>query len=411
MERALIAAILVIGATFVGLTLLIVANKAWRETRERQMRRRREVLEPLVLAHAHEAQGTLKKALAEKLHESDLEVVERILLDHVQRIRGVEHERLARALEELGFVDRQLRTLKSRRWWKRADASEKLGLSGARRAVPDLSKTLRDPVPEVRMRAAKALGLLGGTASIRELIRALDEPSRWSSIRIGDILTDLGREMVDELVAAFDKLSAGGKLAALDILARVRPLEIRPWLAERLSDPSPDVRARACHALGAIGDPDATSDLVGALSDSAWPVRAMAAKGLGKLRSADSVPPLCEMLRDEQWWVRSNAATALRDLGDKGLEALEWMLLDHDPYARQQAIQMLEQAGVVDEQAEALAATGASEREAARTFLKKLIAAGPTGRLRSLRREHPNQEVRRTLVSLMPTPQADEAQI
>ena len=408
MEQILIFAILIIGTIFIVLTLLIVLSKASRESRERQILRRRGVLESKVLAYAHQPQGSLKAAFGEPLRKSDREVLERIILDHVQRIRGVEYERLARALEDLGFVERQLQALTSRRWWRRADAAEKLGLAGAKRAVEELARVLRDPVPEVRMRAAKALGLLGGTTSIRELIRALDEPSRWSSIRIGDILTDLGREMVDELVAAFPRLSDGGKLAALDILGRVRPLEIRPWLAERLKDPAADVRARASHALGAIGDPSATSDLVGVLADGAWPVRAMAAKALGRLHSAESVPPLCEMLRDHEWWVRSNAASALRDLGVKGLEALERMLLDQDRYARHQAVLMLEQAGVVDQQAERLASAGTAEREAARSFFKRLIAAGPTDRLRSLRREHPSEEVRLSLASLMPPPVPDE---
>ena len=79
--------------------------------------------------------------------------------------------------------------------------------------------------------------------------------------------------VVDELTSYFDSLTLAGKLAALDILGRIRPLHTVPWLEQRLDDAEPDVRARACHALGCIGDPRTAPLLVRALEDEAWPGR------------------------------------------------------------------------------------------------------------------------------------------
>ena len=79
------------------------------------------------------------------------------------------------------------------------------------------------------------------------------------------------KQVVEELTATFPSLVLPGKLAVLDILGRVRPLHAAPWLVERLDDPETDVRARACHALGCIGDPNRAYELTRALDDPDWP--------------------------------------------------------------------------------------------------------------------------------------------
>jgi HEAT repeat protein len=395
-------AILGIGAVFLGLTVLIVFNKARREAAETRERARRRVLEPEVLAYAHGEAGSLARWLGAAVIRRDRRVLESILLDHAQLVRGIERERLAGALEELGFVEQHLATLGSRQWWHRAEAAEKLGLSGARKAVRPLAALLDDPVPEVRMRAAKALGRLGGAASVRQLIRTLGRPSRWSTIRIADVLARMGGEVVDELIEAFPSMTVSSKLAALEVLARIRPLGATAWLVERLVEPHRDVRARACHALGCVGDPAAAPELIEALEDRQWPVRAMAAKALGRMRYADATPALCSALRDERWWVRANAADALKAMGPRGSQALEAMLEDSDRYARHQVALKLEELGVVDERAEELSRQQGPDRAAAESLVQRLVAAGRTGRLRALAVGHPDDRVRRALHELLP---------
>ena len=346
MKDALVITVVAIASLFLGLTLAIVLGKARREIRDGSRRARRRSLEPRVLRYAHGADVSIFSALGGVIAKRDRVVVEMILLDHASRVRGIEHARLCRALDELGYVDRLLARLKSSSWWRRAEAAENLGLAGAKRATAALAATLTDEVPEVRLRAAKALGLVGGRAAVLPLVNALTEPNRWSTIRIADVLTGMGSEVVTELMEAFPKLSAHARLAALDILGRIHALDAVPWLLLRLEDPESDVRARAAHALGAIGVVDAAPALRGALDDPEWPVRAMAAKALGRIRDTEAAPALCAALRDREWWVRANAAEALRRSGRRGLEALERMLDDEDPYARDQARLMLDLASV-----------------------------------------------------------------
>jgi HEAT repeat protein len=399
MQAVLLVAVLVIGFVFLGLTVIIVAAKAWREGRERWRAGRRRELEPRTLRWAHGDEGSLVSSLG-GVPARDRGVIEQVLLEHAQRVKGIERERLARALEELGYVERYRERLRSPRWWTRATAAERLGIAMAARASRDLARALEDPVPEVRIRAATALGEVGGEAAVRPLILALNEPSRWSTIRIADILTGMGRRVLDELVGLFPRLSTRGKLAAIDVLGRIHSLEVAGWLQLRLRDEHRDVRARACHALGAIGDTAAGPALVRALHDPEWPVRAMAAKALGRMRYAAAVPSLAPALRDREWWVRANAAEALRRMGEPGIEALESLLEDPDVFARHQAVLMLQESGVLDRRIEALAGPDGEERRAAESLVAKLTAAGQVGRLREIEATHPDPAVRHALEAL-----------
>jgi HEAT repeat protein len=408
MQNVLVVTILVIASVFLALTLLIVTAKAWREVRDNWRRGRRRVLEPLVLKFAHGAETSVLSALGGGLARRDRVVVETILLDHVQRVRGIERERLCRALDELGYVDAYLAALKSPRWWTRAEAAENLGLSGAKRATSKLVAALDDEVSEVRLRAAKGLGLVGGKAAVLPLLKALAEPNRWSTIRIADILSDMGREVVHELMDAFPKLNRHAKLAALDILGRIHSLDAVPWLLERLGDTEANVRARAAHALGAIGVVDAGAPLRRAMTDPEWPVRAMAAKALGRIHDAEAIPPLCTALRDREWWVRANAAEALKLTGPMGIEALEGMLADEDLYAKHQACLMLDECGILERRVAQLASGGAV-KEAAEVVVTRFIQAGQTGRLRELAASHSDAAVRGALARLLPPLPAEEA--
>ena len=402
MQQILVWIIFPISGVFLTLTVLIVANKAWRETQAAKRARRRRELEPKILTWAHGDEKTVRRALDGHPSSSDRAVIEQILLDHIQRVRGIERERMSRAMEQLGFVDTYLEGLESRRWWRRAKSAEKLGLAASKRAVPSLSRVLDDEMPEVRLRAAKALGQLGGVASARKLVRALNEPNRWSTIRVADILIGMGHKSIDVVIEAFAGLTREGQLAVLDIVGRVRPLSATPWLIERAKDESTDIRARACHALGSIGDPNVSDELIAAMDDDEWPVRAMAAKALGRMSVVKAIPNLARALRDQQWWVRHNAARALRDIGPRGLEALEKLVADGDAFAREQAVLMLEEAGRVDERAGELAQEGSAARKSAKLFFESIVATGATGRLRVLSREHPVEEVRRELLALLP---------
>ena len=401
-EQVLVGVVLSVAGVFAFLTLLIVGNKAWRDGRFRWRERRRRLLEPEIIRYIHGEGDALRAVLRDTAGPRDRRVIEQVLIDHALHLRGAEKQRVTQAIEEMGFVDEYLVGLRHRYWWCRSDAAEKLGHSGARRVIPYLTRAMGDEESsEVRFRAAKALGEVGGTSAAAPLIRALSEPNRWSSIRIADILTAMGPEALEELIAAFEGLNLHGKVAAIDVVASIGHLRSAAWLRERLTDAERDVRSRAAHALGAIGDQEAGAVLNAALKDTQWPVRAMAAKSLGAILHLDAIDDLCLALRDREWWVRSNAAESLRLMGPQGLDALERMLEDADPYARHQAVLMLEESGMLDEEVTRLMDRAPERRAAALSLITRLVRVGQHGRLRELADSHPRTEVRELLKHLL----------
>ena len=370
-EQVLVGVVLSVAGVFAFLTLLIVGNKAWRDGRFRWRERRRRLLEPEIIRYIHGEGDALRAVLRDTAGPRDRRVIEQVLIDHALHLRGAEKQRVTQAIEEMGFVDEYLVGLRHRYWWCRSDAAEKLGHSGARRVIPYLTRAMGDEESsEVRFRAAKALGEVGGTSAAAPLIRALSEPNRWSSIRIADILTAMGPEALEELIAAFEGLNLHGKVAAIDVVASIGHLRSAAWLRERLTDAERDVRSRAAHALGAILHLDAIDDL-------------------------------CLALRDREWWVRSNAAESLRLMGPQGLDALERMLEDADPYARHQAVLMLEESGMLDEEVTRLMDRAPERRAAALSLITRLVRVGQHGRLRELADSHPRTEVRELLKHLL----------
>jgi HEAT repeat protein len=365
-----------VGGFLLLLTVAIVINKALREMGERLDRRRRALLEPLVFEYLGATTSRpLRDVLPKPPSRRDRRLLEQILLESARLVKGSTQERITAAFEGQGAVREAIRALESARWWKRADAAEKLGLMRSQAAVEPLVQRMNDPEPEVRIRAARALGLIRGKTSIRPLVGALADPSRWSAIRVAEILISVGSEAVDELLAAFDTLPQNGRVSALDVLGRIRGLRALGLMKSCLLDPHPDIRARAAHGLGLIGDPGTTPDLVAALQDQEWPVRAMAAKSLGRLGDPSAILPLREAMKDRRWWVRYNSGEALRHMGNTGLEALTDMLSSDDPYARHMAVAQLEEGRVIDQFVAELTSTDTPTRAAAIRFIDKVTAA------------------------------------
>jgi HEAT repeat protein len=387
------------------LIAVIIVNKALRELREAIDRDRRAALEPVVAAYLGSADAMpILTYLPRRLGRRDRRLVEALLAEAStagaapgEAVRA----RAAAAFEALGSVDRALRDLDSRRWWKRAAAAERLGVMRSSRAAERLVKVMGDEVGEVRMRAAAALGLIRGATSIRPLVAALSDPSRWSAIRVAEILVGVGHEAVDELLPAWDSLPLHARLSALDILARLRTPRARDLMRRCLADPAADIRARAAHGLGLIGDIGAVEALQEALRDHAWPVRAMAAKALGRIGSQAAVPALARALEDREWWVRANAGEALRRLGDAGRTALIDMLDAADPYARHQAVAQLEEGGVLDGWIADLGSPDETRRAAALRVIEKIIALGRTDHLAQQAAAIAEDGVRRFLVEAL----------
>jgi HEAT repeat protein len=398
--RIITILIVAIVGVFLLLLGLILAMKWRRQVREGYERERRELFEPLIVEYERRVDGTIFEALGGVVDGRDREVLQWILLDHLRDVRGSVQARLVEACEDLGLVDALIDKLRSRRYWERVAAAEKLGRMGSTRSIDPLVVAMEDDSPEVRRRAAQAVGNIGGREAVAKLISFLQEPSRWSALRIADVLAGMKEDSVLELMEEFPGLPPASRPLVVDVLARIRSLRSLELLQRLLSSDDANLRARAAHALGQIGDTSSVSALLGMLQDSAWPARAMAAKALGRIAGLEAVQPLCGALTDPEWWVRANAAEALGAKGETGHQALVDMLSSEDAYARDQAVFVLQDSGVLDDFVNQL--RGDHEQvERAEGLIKKFISLGRTDRLREAVGRHPDGEVRQHLALLL----------
>jgi len=389
-----------VSAIFLFLLLIIILNKAWRESKEGFIARKRREMEPGLFRYVM-GREPVEAFLPAHTSMRDWPVIEQIFFDLRRVARGNVSDRAREAFEALGIVDHHLEQIESRRWWLRADAAEKLGLMGSGKAVPALIKKMSDPTPEVRVRAAQALGLIGTTESLRPLVLALRDAGRWSAIRVAGMLISAGDEAVDVLLEEFDRLPDHAKISAIDIFGRIKSLRATTLLRALMRDSHADLRARAAHAIGMIGDPTAADVLIAGLSDTEWAVRAMAAKALGRLRESESIPALASALSDPQWWVRANAAEALKAKGPAGQDSLLKTLDSDDPYAAQQAVQMLQESGVLDAFVGMLTSPAPGDQARALGVMAKLVKLRRIDLLTEVARDHPDRMIRQRLAALL----------
>lgn len=183
-------------------------------------------------------------------------------------------------------------------------------------AGADLSRTLRDPVPEVRAAAAEALGSLQDTTAVLALIDVLGKDT-----------------------------DASVRRAAAWALGQIEDPRAIPSLGEALRrDTDVDVRRMAAEALGDIDDRRAIPPLSEALQkDDDAEVRARAAHGLGHYEDAGSLPVLLAVLeREKIAAVKLAVLETLGDIGDKRAFAqLVPILRDADPEIRVAAVHAL----------------------------------------------------------------------
>jgi HEAT repeat protein len=178
--------------------------------------------------------------------------------------------------------------------------------------MPDLVRTLRSPLPDIRARAARSLGKLGG----------------------------LARDALPHLTHALNDADAGVREAAAQAVG-LMGIEALPHLVRMIGHPDKYVRRNAVWALGKLGPfaQSAVADLCSALKDADPRTAAGAAQALGNIGddAVEAIPLLTEAMRGTNVVLCRMAAKALSQIGRPALPALLAHLKHRDPFVRGEA--------------------------------------------------------------------------
>ncbi|MCZ7651461.1 MAG: peptidylprolyl isomerase [Thermoanaerobaculia bacterium] len=281
----------------------------------------------------------------------------------------------------------------------RRAAAFALGLLGRSEAVPDLLVAVTDPDAETGMLAVEALGKLGTPlAELQPRLAALGEPERSRRL-LPALFRFREADAIAEARLGLARPGAELRWAAAYALARFPRPEAAPDLRRLLADPDPALRALAARGLGEVGSREDLASLLPLADEAAAGVAIPALRAAARLRAAGSgeaagwAERLAARAADGHPGVRLAALEAAGAfLPDPGLERLLAARAGEASTRREREVALVALAGAASAEALAAAtgAAGAEEpalRAAAAAALGRLGALGPPAALDALARD------------------------
>ena len=175
--------------------------------------------------------------------------------------------------------------------------------------LPFLSST--DPV--VRTQGIHALSKIGDVSAVPQIVLLLEDPSSEVAVKAAQALGHLGGPDAQQaLVNALGRGSTPFNDAAVDALETADP-SVVGLLLPRLNDPSPTIRACVAEVLGLIAHDSAAPTLGTLLEDADSHVRFEAIVALGQLPGGAATTLIDEARTSSDERLRHVAARLLRD--------------------------------------------------------------------------------------------------
>jgi hypothetical protein len=251
-------------------------------------------------------------------------------IDMLGDLQGSERDRLARLLDEMGYVEQARGELESRRSCIRRGAAERLAVLGTPAAVAALRPALADQDVLVRCTAGRMLAEQAEQAGDdpAELVLAVAEQAVMRSPgSVRAIVLSLGRCRPQALEAFLrPAVNAELRIIAIEVAGALRLAGQGPALRACLSErgAGDEITAAAATALGKIGEIEAVPALMvlAAGEGRSAAVRIAAASALGGVADPAAVPALGPLLFAGDWSLRTAAARSLAELGADGQVAL-----------------------------------------------------------------------------------------
>ncbi len=242
------------------------------------------------------------------------------------------------------------------------DAADALGKMGATSAISDLIETInKDPEGDVRISAVDALGRIGTEQAIDTLIKiaasrpdnmsyTTDDWDPWWDMQLKAVMA-LGQMRVEKAATVIEKLLDDDEgqdieselLKSLAFMANTG----ESILIKRLKKALPRERRRIIHALGLGKTPKTLRILKLAITDQDADVRTTALESLALCGSAEQLPDMIKLFHDEDPGVRKAATKAVSSLSSSSgntaipMDELVALLTDSDPAVRAAVLNIL----------------------------------------------------------------------
>ena len=194
---------------------------------------------------------------------------------------------------------------------KRRSVVYALGQIGDSLVIPDLIPLLKDEDREVRWSVTRILGQIGGSSMISDLKTLLKDEDAGMRGSVIDVLGETrDSSMIFDLIPLLKDEDADVRSSAVGALGQIGDRSVIPDLKTLLKDEDSGVRMSAVVALCQIGDSLVIPDLMPLLKDKNSGVRRLTVLSIGKIGDSSVISGLIPLLKDEDTDVRSSAAVA-----------------------------------------------------------------------------------------------------
>jgi len=96
-------------------------------------------------------------AFKAQLKKGDMRLLVQVFVELLPKLKGDYVDRVVELMRELGIQDTSIRQLRSKKWWRRADAAAILGYFKDPTVISALEDALDDSEVHVRLEAARSL--------------------------------------------------------------------------------------------------------------------------------------------------------------------------------------------------------------------------------------------------------------
>lgn len=154
---------------------------------------------------------------------------------------------------------------------------------------------------EVRKGTVRMLGIINDPRTIEVLMVALADTDPEVAARAQAILKEQGEEALDDLIAAFKNKNPYVRSRAAEVVGAIHTARSIEDVCVALQDHEPLVRMTAASAIEQMGETavNAVESLILALQDNDWKVRERVVKALGATKDIRAVAPLIVILKDD----------------------------------------------------------------------------------------------------------------
>ncbi|MEO5974742.1 MAG: HEAT repeat domain-containing protein [Ilumatobacteraceae bacterium] len=294
--------------------------------------------ELLAIASDEDEEGEAK----EVLNAVPMPIWERLrpsVIAFLPKVRGTAAEDLSELLRSRGEIKRATKMLTSRSGVGRARGAYLLGLVRNRDLAALLIPLLADRNADVRLVAARSLGVIGATPAADGILRAL----RTTRGRMGlpawvavDSLLGMGVEIAPAIELGLTSDDAAVRNVCAQVAGHGTIFSAAPQLSILLATATEaEVRVSAAMALGRVGGANEAVALARYTNSSeVAELRRTCAIALGDLGRQESMDTLVALLGDDDRRLAQLAADSLIQFGEVGSAKLATVAVGSSPSAR-----------------------------------------------------------------------------